>query len=290
MPITSADLQFEYYIVCVLDLLNQQEKLKGWSKLPSATSPDPNFIKAVKETVGTVNWFRQAFVDFFHQADQVNLSPQQLSNLSEQGLEQFRRYRECALKTLHFSDTFVFYAPLRNSHGDYSLSALYRIITACSMAMLVALAAKVPVRGGIAIGTGTVLDDGDFYGPALARAHHLESKEARYPRILVDEEVLQILGNRFSSDNITDKISHALARECEFFICRGSDQKWMVDFLGKAARKMAQGGIVKMEVVESVAAFVQREYDSFKDVGNEKLQSRYKLLLDYVTERLPIWR
>jgi hypothetical protein len=44
------------------------------------------------------------------------------------------------------------------------------------------------VRGGIAFGD-TYLDDLGFFGPAVERAHKIESKEAIYPRIMFDSEI-----------------------------------------------------------------------------------------------------
>ncbi|MBU1618782.1 MAG: hypothetical protein KJ556_12750 [Gammaproteobacteria bacterium] len=47
------------------------------------------------------------------------------------------------------------------------------------------------IRGGITIGSLTHKPNGPLFGPAMNRAYHLESKEALYPRVLVDKICLE---------------------------------------------------------------------------------------------------
>lgn len=44
------------------------------------------------------------------------------------------------------------------------------------------------IRGGVTVGNLCHIVDGPLFGPAMNRAYHLESKEAKNPRILVDKE------------------------------------------------------------------------------------------------------
>lgn len=46
------------------------------------------------------------------------------------------------------------------------------------------------IRGGITLGKLTHIEGGPLYGPAMNRAYYLESKEAKYPRVLIDEPCL----------------------------------------------------------------------------------------------------
>ena len=43
------------------------------------------------------------------------------------------------------------------------------------------------LRGGVTIGSLIHSDGGPMFGPAMNRAYHLESKLAKYPRLLIDE-------------------------------------------------------------------------------------------------------
>lgn len=46
------------------------------------------------------------------------------------------------------------------------------------------------IRGGITLGKLTHIEGGPLYGPAMNRAYYLESKEAKYPRVLIDKQCL----------------------------------------------------------------------------------------------------
>jgi hypothetical protein len=60
------------------------------------------------------------------------------------------------------------------------------------------------MRGGITVGD-IIHDEEVVFGPALIRAHELESKIAVYPRIVVDEQVLRI-GRIAGFDSVEDGI------------------------------------------------------------------------------------
>ena len=46
-----------------------------------------------------------------------------------------------------------------------------------------------PLRGGIDVGLGLEITADEVYGPALERAHYLESRLADYPCVLVGDEL-----------------------------------------------------------------------------------------------------
>ena len=56
---------FGYYVVSLVDILNQSEALSKIDFVPDGPADTALFITNVKKTVGTVLCIRQAFSDFF---------------------------------------------------------------------------------------------------------------------------------------------------------------------------------------------------------------------------------
>ena len=283
-----SDVVVRYYVVCIIDLLGQRQKLAGWSRLPADGKPTPDFMGAMKDSVGTVLWFREKFAEFFNEFEKTQLDTQQLNSLSPQQRKLFDRFRYSNLQIQQFADTFVFFAPIRNEHGDRTIEPVFRIVSACCMAMLLSLAAKMPLRGAISIGSGAQLQPGSLYGPALVTAHHLESEIAQFPRVVVDDELSRYLsGSGYSDDPMIETLSLKLAETCRSFLCADSDNRFIVDFLGEASKGISGGPI--MDMVKPLYDFVRNEHDRFLQLGDQKLVERYAALLKYVTSRLPIW-
>jgi hypothetical protein len=171
--------------------------------------------------------------------------------------------------------------------------SIYLILAASCMKMLGSLAVGVPMRGAVCIGTGTILPHGSFYGPALAEAHYLESKEARYPRVLISPAVDQLIaeGTRYSNDDGAAKFMDRMAAICRSLVCKDKDQKSIVDWLGTGFQGVHQGSAQhKAEAAEKAYRFVESECERFWEAGDDKLASRYELLRRYIKPRLPAWR
>jgi len=81
----------------------------------------------------------------------------------------------------HFSDSLVISLPEADSRPERLEFFLLGLISATAHSGLF-------VRGGITIGE-IYHKEGMVFGPALNRAYELESKHAKYPRILLDENI-----------------------------------------------------------------------------------------------------
>ncbi len=288
-PTGNDDFFVSYHVVCLIDLLGQKEKLANWAKLPPDLQPTPEFIHAIKQTAGTIVSFQEQFEEFFHQCDKPD---EWVEALSQDEKNRYYRYRECRLITQQFSDTFVFYAPMPNSHKDVSVFPLRRILSTCCWLMTRSLAAGIPLRGAICIGTGMELAERNFYGPALAEAHYLESKVTKYPRILISTDAAQFAqGNAgFSQNVIIETMMKELAIICRSLLCRDVDGKVIVDFLGQGAFDyMEEVDLGYISWVEKAYRFVKSETLRFQQEKNEKLAPRYAALQEYMEARLSIW-
>ena len=281
---------FGHHAVCVIDVLGQKDKLALWPTFVSGGIPSPEFITAVKGTVGTVLGFRGHFLKYFEAAQRCSI-PDKIDALPDDARSMFHRIRYARVKVERFSDTFVFSSAIPNEYGDVSVVPVANLVGACCMAMLVSLAARQPVRGGLTVGMGAELEDRSFYGPALARAHQLESEIAGYPRIVVCEEVLDLLNETqvYSSDRLVNQAMRAISLNCRSKLCQDVDGCWIVDFLGKSARDEFGGDNQLLDTVRLAYQFVSAQASNYKAERKGKLALRYYLLQHYIESRLPLW-
>jgi len=278
-----------YYVVCLIDVLGQKQKLAAWPELPVSEGDMSKLMGSMKETLGTVVTLREMFLSFFQEAAKC-INPDLVSALSEQDRERYERFADCNVGVQWFSDTFVFFSAIPNQYGDIRVGPLYRILIAACMAMVVSLAGKVPLRGAITIGPGVEIDQ-TFYGPALSEAYHLESEVAKHPRILVSDEVLAFLrgAQHFSKDSKVSAATQRLAAASHGYICQDVDGCWMVDFLGESARELFTKHEKGYEAARAARSFVQAEAERFRETGPSKLALRYHLVQQYVESRLDNW-
>jgi len=285
------DLDIRYHAVCVLDILGQKHGLEGWSDVPENLEPTPSYLHALQRTVGVVVNLREMFKNFFATCDRGWISGDDYARMDAQQREVYERYRDCLLRTQQFSDTFIFYSPLMNSSGELSATPLYRILAACCMAMSSSLASKIAVRGGVCIGIGAEVAPHSLYGPALAKAHWLENKIAKYPRIVVSPEVPSFLRQmRTNRDECPSEIMALLAEVCESMLCMDTDNWPIVDFIGKGYQQIVGGENAKaIEGVSKAYSFVTSERRRFHQDQGTGLEERYGRLQDYMQSRLHLW-
>jgi len=284
----------EFYItnhaLCILDFLGQRNRLAEWANLDMDNPHVPQ--PCIKKTAGTVLAFQELVDTFLAEFEKPSRVEGAVQSLSPEKQDVLTRCKDCRLGTQQFSDTFVFYAPTTNSRGDVSAGAIYRILTACCMTMLVSLAAKAPVRGSICVGLGVELDEHNFYGPVLAEAYHIESELAQWPRVLVSKSAarfINFLTNKEGNDDLT-KIMRLLGNICASMICQDCDGQLMVDFLGKGIQDICNGKPSELtSTVKMSYEFVRSEADRFRKDKNAKLALRYHLLQQYIESRLPLW-
>jgi hypothetical protein len=281
---------FGYHVVCLIDVLGQKEKLAAWPEMPGKGEITPEFLKALKETVGTVLAFRDHFDSLFEQLNKRALPPQ-LVAMPKKQQEIYRRVADCSVRVERFSDTFVFSSRIGNSQKESSVTPMYSILAACCMAMLVSLAGKTPVRGAITVGLGAELEDKSFYGPALAEAHYLESKIADYPRVVVSPSALEFVarGQKYATNPKAAMAMDAIAGACRSLICKDADGHHIVDFLGKGLREILPTATQFDSAVRAANDFVRQEVIRFQGSGNSTLAGRYAILQQYLDSRLPIW-
>lgn len=103
------------------------------------------------------------------------------------------------LKHKQFSDNIYISFDFKDDNSDYEL-AVYMVTIIAAYYQRIMLTKGFYVRGGIATGT-VYFDDYMIFSNALIKAYDIETKTAKYPRIVIDEGVIKKL-NKVSKQNI----------------------------------------------------------------------------------------
>jgi hypothetical protein len=268
------------YVVGVFDLLGPSEKLEKWGELPKSDEERDDFEDAILQSYGEVLRVRTSF------EYEVNELVQHLVNgwhpsLRESALDDWKRFRKVTLRSFSFSDTVVIYSRLITEDSIESALGVAAILAATGKIFLLSLNRKIPLRGGIEYGTGAELLKGEFYGSALARAYHIESKVSRYPRIVVGhflQKYLDWVEAQAPNTNL-EKFNIIVSEMCRRFLGTDYDGACIVDYLnerfqiymGQAWRKNA------LDFIRSQIAYFQfAKHDNAKE-----LLTRYVLLETY---------
>ena len=284
----SEQLFFQNYLVAFLDLVGQREALRKMSKLPGTPAEINAFIQIARESLGKVLDMRQGFGNFLNAAKQEKLDLSQFPAEHRANIQAARQI-ECSMYGL--SDAIVISVPLGGSdeHCKATNGVKIALLAVCSLAVL-ALGGKIAFRGGVEVGIATMLDAGEVYGPALARAYSLESEMAEYPRIVVGNGLLHFLEavTRQEPQSPFGRIAQQNAVKCRRMIVQDTDGRQMLDFLGREVRE-SPGASLLSDLVMPGHDFVMSEYEKFQRAGNDKLASRYYRLLSYYDARKKLW-
>jgi len=286
----------EYHVVCIIDLLGQSKHLSKWSSFPNGDKDKAEtFNEGLRDSVDTVEYFRDMFAEFFNAIKKSYVSKEDMSSLTPEQKAKYYRLKDFSLSIEQFSDTFIFHAPIKNTHGDITPYPIYSMISAAASGMMISLAKKTALRGAITIGLGTKLDAKDFYGPALALAHHLESKRAQYPRIIVAKPIIDFIqqDQRRSPDKEINQILSKMTGELlPQIITLDVDGHWIVDFLSPFFNQVTKSESYNpKEIARSAYEFVTNEVNRFQATdSNGLLFERYSRLKNHMTPRMELWQ
>jgi len=138
---------------------------------------------AIQQTAGVIREFRDAFEQCFNQLNKPTRPNKLIGLLPPDKQNLYYSVRNTRVSSQHFSDTLLFHAPTRTARNERMVTPLFGDLFACWWSMITSLAARIPFRGGVALGVGLELAKNSFYGPALACAHHPERNCAKWPRV-----------------------------------------------------------------------------------------------------------
>lgn len=267
------------HLVAYLDVLGQREKFKQL-KIPKTREEYMVVEKAMKDTVGIVLGLRASFLKQFEvfEAGATNSAPGSST-----------RFRP---RFLGHSDSFITFVALNNDQLLKSVMTTFSVLSGVSCIIMTAMASGHALRGGIDVGPGVEMAPEELYGPALAQAYSLESRDADYPRVLIgdgfeDQMTISIAEcqklSALESENLAE-----IVRRMRVFVTRDKDGRQILDYLGPVLANVSKQSHSNI-LVERAYQFVLDEQRRWLEVGNTKECGRYAVLRQYFEERLHLW-
>lgn len=281
-------LLFQRYLVVFIDILGQRGTLREIKDLPTKDAEKDGFIKKLQETIGKVDKVRRAFRDFFEAAKSQMPDP---DLVPAEHREEFIAALKSEAYFYGFSDSIIIAVPLMsNDENCTAINGVYSAFVATSGISLIALAARITLRGGLDVGIATQIEGKEVYGPALERAYFLESNLAEYPRFVIGRELMRYLHwvENQQCKNRLGVVAKNMARFCREMIIQDTDGRPMLDFMGNRAREAADNSI-DTDVVRLARDFLASQYKRHLDEENHKLASRYFRLWRYFNSRAKLW-
>jgi len=295
-------MRWEPYIVGLVDLLGQSRKLDEldslWWKIQSADDAgEKEECKRMREvtdvTCGEVKYFRKLFTNSFNILKKSVLENKRNKNLSPDEEALVTRMTEDVCKLRSFSDMIVLYVPLDSGGGLLARFRLAAMLIACVGVLTVEFKSGTFFRGGIEVGGGTELDNGDIYGPVLKEAYRLEKEVADYPRIVIGKRLSDFIQSEAQASDGGEFLNSVLVRVndfCKNIICEDDDGQIILDYLGKGAFDLNQSRYNETcDFVKRGMAKVEGELNAHKKEGNQDLVKRYEKLLAYYQSRMKFW-
>jgi hypothetical protein len=282
--------KINYYVAVFIDVLGQGEKLSGIKHLPQDDEEKEAFMKLIQETVGAVQTLHKRFDDFFNGFQKISPDIEQwLASTSEDMRATFLKSRELNLKYLNFSDTVVVYFTLDKLNTPAPMRVIHSALSACASTFLVMMSSGIPLRGAINIGVGTDIETSGLYGPIIQNLHYLESKVAKYPRIVVGDELMEMISvfeNDTSDENVFKKIDNVSIKLIKELIKIDADGKSIVHYLSKTISDTL--GDKRNNLFKDYEKFVNEQY--MVHCSDEKLGKRYRQLKKYMRQNKANWQ
>lgn len=185
------------------------------------------------------------------------------------------------------SDAIVRIRPYKTTYRD---GALVHGILDLLHAQIELINLGVLVRAGLTVGDAYVSPNGKgpMFGPAMVRAYEIESQEAVYPRIVIDDDALE----RHKLDPLLRSDNNSLAEErklLRLLLAIGDDGTRYIDYLNAAAEfdgpslylgfLQTHAQLIRAGKVESANRSVRRKYEWLAVYHNKQIDGMRKAVL-----------
>ncbi len=278
MTIHKGDLHLANYVVAFVDLLGQRNEMVGCGLLPTDRS---QALATAQRSVGRVKRVH-SFVESMY--DEMK-GPPDVSRVPQPLRDEFREAMRTELRFQRFSDGLVAYACLEEVKDVVPLNGVLGLLTTCGALCLMSLAEQNPIRAGIELAWAAEENGKELYGCALAKAYKLESEVAKYPRVVVGEELLGYLqwhAARKEMDRAT-QLCVSVAKDCLSLVSKDDDGVYIVDYLGVGFRGRTEAHIER-DLHTAALTFARAQLGLWKTNQNNELTNRYQRLLSYFSK------
>ena len=282
-----AKLDPRNYAIACLDVLGQNRAFSAAPQLMTSPADLRAYLPVLQRTFMAVRTLRMFMTRC---AQQMGDTGSQQSNYAS---DQYFRFN---LGAFSFADTLVMYVELNPSRA--AQTAVCSLLQACSLAMLVSLGIRNPLRGGVDVGWASRVEKegAELYGPGLNRAHCLESRIADYPRIVVGRGVQHLMetGLETEFNRAARDVQALLAGVCQELLYTDDDGELALDYLGRYSARhfghvAVESGLTGRDVVSQGYAFLLEQGRIYHDASDIKLAGRYAKAVAYYRSRLPFW-
>jgi hypothetical protein len=280
-PGSERPITYGYFLVGYIDLLAQQNELMKLVALPNTPEQQDAVLAILRNTAGKVKWIREALATYF--ATAAGVSSEVLESIPHARREEFIEFRSSDVRQVGFSDSFVISVPLADDRfgAAKNMSTVWSTLAGVASISLLALAAKIPLRGGIDVERGADVFPNEVYGPALVNAYQLESKVARYPRTVIGRGLLEYLASQRlrTVQSPWDQFTVTQAARCQQLICLApDDQHPMLHMLAEQLRPVMA---TFPDGPSKAYSWVKGEAERFGSAGDNELADRYQMLARY---------
>lgn len=281
-------VEVENYIAAYIDLLGQKEQIRCFKQISEVRDEvnELQITKMINDTYGAIRRLRNDWLYFFNSLREnrieFNLPPKKQLELKE--------LRKVNIKEQWLSDCIVGYHSLDRNNIKVKMNGIFTMIAACGYLCILGLISGEPVRGGVEIGWGVEMKEGELYGSAILNAHYLEKRKAQYPRVVIGDSLFQYINRvKYSEPKDTyDGFNIKLANLCSEMLIKDFDDCIIIDYLGEGFKKSVAGTLTQIEI-KAAYTFVRGCLVSYREQKNIKLASRYKTLCDYFESKLHLW-
>jgi hypothetical protein len=274
------------WAVCFLDLMGYRAELTATDPWPPPQDP-----KAVALLFKRVVSRRKALLN----------GPREYQDLLDAALDRRTSASDAdshrpvvsdivSINATGFSDSIFLERSLSGS-GPEGIMRVTNLVACVGMMMLTQLASRSPVRGGIDVGFGLLID-GLLHSAASVRAYNLE-RTARYPRFLLGERYQAYVKMMMQVKNPVER--EWATRLSSFSYVDPEDGLLGLDYLGAPFRAKYLNNLAPI-AVRALWDFARESYDRHKQdharsslSEDAKLADYYRRLMGYVQPRLEIW-
>lgn len=283
------------YAVAFFDLLGASNALEGLNALNDPHRDREEVVHAVECAWRPVWWMRKAFEDYFSTALNNNLSSPSAMLLSPQKRRELSRLLKKRVIGQSISDSVVFSVPFYDTDDHYQpMVGITTMLDACSAMVPVMLASGefmnpgvgTAPRGGIELGAGAGVSDGEVISAGLVHAYKLE-KSADWPRVAVGPTMIECLEDvaQTPGDSNPIAIGRELAKKALLRIRREENGSSYLDPLSADLRSSLGESYEFM--LPYAYRFSRRKAAELSAIGNVKDANKYQNVVQYFEAHAP---
>ena len=216
-----------------------------------------------------------AFLDFLGASDKM-MSPEesdeflrQITEIYQKSIDAFKEYNEIEnrattnIKYRIFSDNIII---VEECAEDIPKNEMISIAGFSAMFQVLSMIDGAPVRGGITCGN-FYMDPIIVYGEALVKSHLMECKEAIYPRIIVDHD---ILGGREATLETLNSKTEMLVQD--------TDGRLFINFFNPITCHISSHRVKSIEYINAIRELIIDEFSKMDASTDFRIRHKYRWL------------